>query len=102
MFVNIIKSYRDVVAVCDTELLGKRFEEPLGNFTAQLDVKESFYKSEDFSKEEAALLIRRMKMEDATFNIVGEKSIELAIELGIITENGVKRIKNIPFAMVFL
>ena len=30
MFVNVIKSYRDIVAVCDSELLGKRFEEPFG------------------------------------------------------------------------
>jgi len=34
MFVNVIKSYRDVVAICDKELIGKKFEE--GNF--QLDV----------------------------------------------------------------
>ena len=27
MFVNVIKSYRDVVAVCDKELIGKKFEE---------------------------------------------------------------------------
>ncbi len=102
MFVNIIKSYRDVVAVCDTELIGKKFEEPFGDITAQLDVKENFYGSEDFSKEEATLLIQRMKREDATFNIVGQHSVDLAIELGIITENGVKRIQGIPFAMVFL
>ena len=39
MFVNVIKSYRDVVAICDKELIGKKFEE--GNF--QLDVKENFF-----------------------------------------------------------
>jgi len=102
MFVNIIKSYRDVVAVCDSNLLGKKFEEPFGDFTVQLDVKENFYKGEDFPEQEASLILSRMKMEDATFNLVGQQSIELAIELGIITENGVKRIQGVPFAMVFL
>ena len=42
MFVNIIKTYRNVVAVCDVNLLGKKFEE--GKF--QLDVKENFLKEE--------------------------------------------------------
>ena len=102
MFVNVIKSYRDVVAVCDTELLGKKFEEQFGEFTAQLDVKESFYKGEDFPEQEASLILSRMKMEDATFNIVGEKAIELALDLGIITPGNVKTIKGIPFSMVFL
>ena len=27
MFINIIKSYRYITAVCDKELIGKRFEE---------------------------------------------------------------------------
>ena len=32
MFVNIIKSYRDTVAVCDKELVGKKFEEPFEGY----------------------------------------------------------------------
>ena len=47
MLLRIIKTYRDVVAVCDKELLGKRFEE--GNF--QLDVKKSFFRSEEHTSE---------------------------------------------------
>lgn len=98
MFVNIIKSYRDVVAVCDSDILGKKFEE--GNF--QLDLKENFYGGDEFSDEEASIVIQRMIREDATFNIVGKKSIELAKELGLVKEEGVKEIQGIPFAMVFL
>ena len=65
-----------VVAICDSELIGKYFEE--GKF--QLDVKESFYKGQEVSEEEIIKLIRRMSVEDSTFNIVGEKSVSLAIE----------------------
>lgn len=99
MYVNIIRSYRDIVAICDSELLGKNFEEE----GFQLDVKESFYKSDKkFSEEEVLKIIKDMAIEDATFNIVGEKSIGLAINAGIIHKEGIKKIKGIPFAMVLM
>lgn len=98
MFVNVIKSYRDVVAVCDKELLGKKFEE--GKF--QLDVKESFFKGKESSKEEVAEIMRDMKLEDSTFNIIGEKSIQTALEAGIVTKEGIGKIANIPFALVLV
>jgi hypothetical protein len=98
MFVNVIKSYRDVVAVCDGELLGKKFEE--GKF--QLDIKESFFKGRESSKQEISEIMRDMKLEDSTFNIVGEESIQTALETGIITKEGIGRIANIPFALVLM
>jgi len=98
MLIRIIKSYRDVVAICDAELLGKKFEE--GNF--QLDVKESFFKGEKTSEEKAIEIMQDMSREDATFNIVGEKSINTAIKAGIITQNSIKKIQSIPFALILL
>ena len=98
MFFKIHKSYRDVVAICDSEIIGKKFEE--GKF--QLDIKESFYKGQEVSEEKIMDLMRRMSIEDSTFNIVGEKSVSLAIELGLIAEKGIKKIQNIPFAMVLV
>ena len=96
MYVNIIKTYRDVVAVCDSKILGKVFEE--GEF--QLDVKESFFKGEEVNKEKLIEIIKHMSAEDSTFNIIGEESITCAIEAGIIFEEGVGRIDNVPFALV--
>ncbi len=98
MLVRIIKSYRYVVAVCDSDLLGKRFEE--GRF--QLDVKESFYKGDEKSENEAINLMKDMAREDATFNIVGEKSVKAALKAGIIHEESVREIKGIKFALVLL
>lgn len=98
MFVNVIKSYRDVVAICDKELIGKKFEEE----RLQLDIKENFFKGKECTKEEASEIMRDMKLEDSTFNIVGEKSIKLALETGIITKEGIKKINNIPFALVLI
>ena len=105
MFVNVIKSYRDIVAVCDSELLGKRFEEPFEKGIKQLDVKESFYKGKEgkkVSKEELLDIIKSFTVEDSTFNIVGEKSIQVALEAGTISEKEVGKIQDIPFALVLL
>ena len=101
MIINIIKSYREVVAICDKELLGKYFEQD--NF--QLDVKENFYKGEtgkEVPEDEAEKILKEMSAEDATFNIVGEKSVALAIQAGIIDKNSVREIRGVPFALVLL
>ena len=97
MFVNIISSYRDVVAVCDKELLGKRFED--GKF--QIDVKENFYRGKETERANVIKIMREMSKEDATFNIVGEKSVSAALEAGIISKKEIGKIHGIPFALVF-
>ena len=110
MFVNVIKSYRDVVAVCDKELLGKKFEEPVPTgvrgLVRQLDVKENFYKNsenpEPMTEESVRKIMEKMQEEDATFNLIGKKSVKVALELGIITEENVGKIQGIPFALVLL
>jgi hypothetical protein len=98
MIVNIIKSYRDVVAICDKDLLGKKFEE--GKF--QLDIKESFFKGKDESEEKVIEVIKNMSQEDATFNIVGEESIKTALKAGVISEEQIGKVQGIPFALVLL
>ena len=98
MFINVIRSYRDVVAICDADLLGKYFEE--GKF--QLDVKESFYKGDRVAEEKAIEIMKDMFKEDATFNIVGEKSTEAAIKAGVIDKNSIGKIQGVPFALVLL
>ena len=98
MFVNVIKTYRDIVAVCDTELLGKKFEK--GKF--QLDVKENFFRGEEMNEDEVIDLLCKKALEDSTFNIIGRKAITSAIKAGIISEEDVGEIENIPFALVLI
>ena len=98
MFVKIINSSRNIVAICDSNLIGKKFEE--GKF--QLDIKENFYKGEEILEEQVIDIIQKMSKEDSTFNIVGEKSVNCALKTGIISQEGIKKIQGIPFAMVFL
>lgn len=99
MNIKIINSYRVIVAIADSELIGKKFEEE----KLQLDVKENFYKSEkNYSETEAEKIIRDMIREDATFNIVGEKSVKAAIKSGLINEEGIGKIQGIPYALVLM
>lgn len=98
MICKIHNSYRDIVAICDKTLLGKKFEQD--NF--QIDVKESFYDGEEKNEQEILSIINKMTKEDATFNIVGKKSIQCALKAGIIKEKGIKTIQDIPFALVLV
>ena len=98
MQVKTHKSYRNIIAICDTDLLGKKFEQD----KFQLDVKESFYKGEEKSKQEILDIIQKEDAEDATFNIVGKDSINTALESGVIAQESVGEIQGIPFALVLL
>lgn len=96
MLVKIIKSHRNIVIICDSSLLGKKFDEG----QLQLDIKENFFNGEEKTKEETTEIIKNMVQEDATFNIVGKESIEIALETGIINKDGIKTIQDIPVALM--
>lgn len=98
MWVKIHKSYRAIVAICDDNLLGKKFEEDI----KQLDVREDFYKGQQINKEDLIVLIKRESKEDATFNIVGPESLQVAVDVGLIAKNSWKTVKGIPFILVLV
>jgi len=98
MLIKIHESYRDVVAICDKELLGKKFEQ--GKY--QLDIKENFFKGDETAEEKAIELIKHFLDEDATFYIVGKKSTACAIQAGIISKERIKKIDGVPFVLVLL
>ncbi len=96
MWVKIHKSYRTIVAICDDNVLGEKFEEGI----KQLDIRENFYKGQQISKEELVKLIKIESKEDATFNIVGIESLKAAVDAGLIIKNSWKLVKGIPFILV--
>ncbi len=98
MYAKVHKSRRSVVAISDEELIGKRFEEG----KMQLEIKEHFFKGEQLDEENLLKLMLREKREDSTFNIVGEKSVSLALKNGIISEGNISKVQGIPFALVLL
>ena len=65
-------------------------------------MKESFYKGEEISEEKVIFILRKMSIEDATFNIVGSQSVKAAIQAGIIDEDAIREVQNVPFALSLL
>lgn len=98
MLVKIHKSYRNVVSICDSDLIGKRFEEG----KLQLDLTGEFFKGEEKAHKEVKELIEDLSKEDASFNIVGKKSVDLALASGIVGKEGIREVSGVPFALVLL
>jgi len=98
ILLKVHDSYRTVVAICDKELLGKLFTEG----EKQLDLTGKFFQGDEIDEGEAKKEIEKCLREDATFNIVGENSVNLAKEIGMINDSGIIKIDGIPFALVLL
>ncbi len=98
MLVKIHKSHRIVVAVCDKDLYGKILTEG----EKSLDLTTSFFNGETINDQELKEILISYAREDATFNIIGEKSVTIAKEAKIIEEDEVSEIIGVPFAMILL
>lgn len=84
---------REILAVCDEDIVGQTFEEGDLRFI----VSENFYKGEKKSDQETLDLIKNYD----TINMVGKKIIKLAIENDIINEEDVIYIQGIPHIQLF-
>jgi len=98
VFLSVKESYRNIVSVCDEDLLGKYFEEG----KRQLDIKKDFYSGESKSMEEVIELLKALRKDDLTFNLVGKESIDAGLKSGVISKSGVMKLKGIPFALSLL
>jgi len=83
---------RIVLAVCDEELIGKKFSE--GDIT--LDISERFYKGEKKSEKDLERLLKNSE----NINLVGKKTIKFAKKLGILNKDSIITIKGIPHAQI--
>jgi len=95
---KVHRSYRIVVSICDKEVYGKKLEEG----KMQLDLTGEFFNGEEVKISELGDLMDQYMKEDATFNVVGEKSIGVAIEKGFVKEEGVWKIDGVSYALVLL
>ncbi len=96
MLVKIHRATRLAVAVCDSDLIGKKFEEG----ERQLDLTGQFFLGEEKTGEEVKDLLNFYRNEDACFNIVGNESCKTAIDVNLIFKEGISKINGIPFALV--
>ena len=95
MLVKIHESYRKIVAICDSDIVGKTFTEGI----REIQVRPNFFKGEEKNKQEVLKILQELDKEDATFNIVGEKSVRIALEAKVIEEHGIIKIQGIPIAL---
>ncbi|MBU2576110.1 MAG: DUF424 family protein [Nanoarchaeota archaeon] len=93
---KIHKSYRLVVAICDKDVYGRILSEGI----KQLDLTGPFFQGDEVDEVELKEKIIDCTKEDATFNIVGEKSIRVAKDLGLIKDEGIIEVEGVPFALV--
>lgn len=97
LMVKVHKAYRRIIAVCDKELLGKKFVEG----KMQLDVAKDFYDGEEMEEIKVINLLKREKEDDSTFNLVGKYSVEAGKKAGIVSneKGAVLSVQKIPFAL---
>jgi len=79
-----------VLAVCDSDLLGKKFEDR----GLQLDLSSRFYRGEETTESTVAALMKNTY----ALNIVGKDSVKTAINCGMIKKENIIYIKKIPHA----
>jgi|SRR3989344_2411425 len=88
------KDDKTIVAVCDGDLIGQKFEEG----ELQLDLSSEFYNGEKMNEIQAGDIIRNSDL----VNLVGEKSVNLGLKEGVIEKQNIIKIKNILHAQAIV
>ena len=90
-FVKIHKKLgREVLAICDEEILGKTLDD--GNI--HFEIKAEFYQGEKLNEAQVRILLKDFQ----NYNLIGEEIVKIAIEIGVIDKDQVIKIKGIPHA----
>ena len=84
-----------VVALCDKELLGRVFKE--GEVTLNLKDYREFYDGETASE---PAVLKQLKNASSA-NLVGEKSVALAIKRGFGRKEDVRTVQGVPHLQVY-
>ena len=85
---------RKLVAVCDADLLGKKFEEN----DLQLDLTGEFYKGEETSEAQFTEMVEGAYI----VNFVGKEAVELGIKKGLIKKENILTVSKVPHAQAFV
>jgi len=84
---------REIVAVCDEDLLGKTIK----GGKIEIKISESFYKGEKKSE----LYIIEILKKSTNINLIGKESVAAGLKAGIISQENVIDIGGIPHAQAF-
>jgi len=81
-----------LISVCDSDLVGKRFED--GDL--QIDLSSNFYMGEEKSEKEILETLKNCYL----VVFVGERTINFAIKNKLLDKEKIVKIKDVPFAQV--
>jgi hypothetical protein len=84
----------DVVAVCDRELLNSTIHHEKLTIT----IPEAFYGNTPATEDEVRAALKHA----GNINLIGERSVNLAIGMGLVTRAGCMMIGTIPHAQIYL
>jgi hypothetical protein len=95
MFLKIHRSREmgDVVAVCDRELLNTTIRHE----TLAITVTDTFYGTTPATEDE----VRNALKNAGNINLIGERSIAVAIGMGLVTKDGCMMIGTVPHAQIY-
>jgi hypothetical protein len=83
----------DIVAVCDRELLNTT----ISNGELSVQITEGFYGNTPATEE----MVRTTLKKAGNINLMGKRSVSIAIEMGLVTPSGCIMIGDIPHAQVY-
>jgi len=81
---------REVLAICDEDILGKILDDGKIHF----EIKADFYQGEKLTGTQVKVLLK----DSPNYNLIGKEIIKIAIELGVIEKENIIKIKGIPHA----
>ena len=95
MFLKIHRSRdaSDVVAVCDRELLNCT----LRHGEVAITISPSFYGDTAVTEEEVRQALKRA----GNINLMGERAVAIAIDMGLLTRDSCIMIGTVPHALIF-
>jgi len=95
MFLKIHRSPEtgDVVAICDRELLNTT----ISNDSITVTLNEAFYGSKAATEEEVREALRCA----ANANLMGERTVSIAIDMGLVTRAGCIMIGSVPHVQIY-
>jgi hypothetical protein len=95
MFLKIHRSpqTRDIVAVCDGELINTI----ISDGDVEVHITEAFYGAHRASEDE----VREALKNAVNANIMGERAVAIAIELGLVSRAGCIMMGSVPHALIF-
>ena len=82
-----------LVNICDLELIGRTVTEG----KLKMHISKEFYFGEMVGEAEALSLIRKCTI----INLVGERSVSLAVDNKIGSPHAIREIEDVPFLMVY-